>query len=136
MTAFNYDDSKGVLTEIGSIATLPDDFDGTSHCADVHVSPSGKFVYGSNRGHDSIVIFAVDERTGQLTLVGHESTQGEIPRNFAIDPTGSLLLAANQSSSTIVTFRIESETGELNPTGQVVEVPTPVCLKPIVIPSS
>jgi 6-phosphogluconolactonase len=136
MTAFNYDDSKGVLTEIGSIATLPDDFDGTSHCADVHVSPSGKFVYGSNRGHDSIVIFAVDERTGQLTLVGHESTQGEIPRNFAIDPTGSLLLAANQSSSTIVTFRIDSETGELNPTGQVVEVPTPVCLKPIVIPSN
>ena len=107
--------ANGVLSEIESIATtLPEDFDGSSHCADVHVSPSGKFVYGSNRGHDSIVIFAVDENTGQLSLVGHESTQGEIPRNFAIDPTGSLLLAANQSSSTIVTFRIDSETGELS----------------------
>ena len=136
MTAFRYDSSRGVLTEIESVTTLPDDFDGTSHCADVHVSPSGKFVYGSNRGHDSIVIFAIDQHTGQLTIVGHESTQGEIPRNFAIDPTGTLLLAANQMSNTAITFWIDSETGELNPTGQVAEVPTPVCLKPIVIPSN
>ncbi len=133
MTAFDYDSSSGALTEIGSLSTLPHDFNDTSHCADVHVSPSGKFVYGSNRGHDSIVIFAVDERTGRLTLVGHESTQGETPRNFGIDPTGTLLLAANQGTSTVVTFRIDSETGELNPTGHVAEVPTPVCLKPIVI---
>lgn len=133
MTAFNYDSSGGALTEIESVSTLPDDFDGTSHCADVHVSASGKFVYGSNRGHDSIVIFAIDEHTGQLSLVGHESTQGEIPRNFAIDPTGTLLLAANQESDSVVTFWIDAETGELNPTGHVAEVPTPVCLKPIVI---
>ncbi len=136
MTAFDYDSSGGVLTEIESVPTLPDDFDGKSHCADVHVSASGKFVYGSNRGHDSIVIFAIDEHTGQLSLVGHESTQGEIPRNFAIDPTGTLLLAANQESDSVVTFWIDAETGELNPTGHVAEVPTPVCLKPIVIPSS
>ena len=136
MTAFRYDSSRGVLTEIESVTTLPDDFDGTSHCADVHVSSSGKFVYGSNRGHDSIVIFAIDQHTGQLTLVGHESTQGEIPRNFAIDSTGTLLLAANQMSNTVITFWIDSETGELNPTGHVAEVPTPVCLKPIVIPSN
>ena len=135
MTAFSYDRSEGRLTEIGSVATLPDDFDDTSHCADVHVSPSGKFVYGSNRGHDSIAIFAVDEHTGRLTPVGHESTQGEIPRNFAIDPTGTFLLAANQATSTIVTFRIDSETGDLDPAGHVANVPTPVCLKPIVIPS-
>ena len=136
MTAFDYDSSTGALTEIGSIDTLPEDFNDTSHCADVHVSPSGKFVYGSNRGHDSIVIFAVNERTGRLTRVGHESTQGETPRNFAIDPTGTLLLAANQASSTVVTFRIDSETGELDPTGHVADVPTPVCLKPIVITGS
>ena len=136
MTAFNYDSSGGVLTEIESVSTLPDDFDGISHCADVHVSPSGKFVYGSNRGHDSIVIFAIDEHTGRLTLVGHESTRGEIPRNFAIDPTGMLLLAANQESDSVVTFWIDPETGKLSPTGQIAEVPTPVCLKPIVIPSS
>ena len=134
MTAFSYDGSKGELTEIGSVPTLPDGFDDTSHCADVHVSPSGKFVYGSNRGHDSIAIFAVDEHTGRLTPVGHESTQGEIPRNFAIDPTGTFLLAANQMSSTIVTFRIDSETGDPDPTGHIAKVPTPVCLKPIVIP--
>ena len=136
MTAFQYDSSGGVLTEIESVTTLPDDFDGTSHCADVHVSPSGKFVYGSNRGHDSIVIFAIDEHTGRLTLVGHESTQGEIPRNFAIDPGGTLLLAANQMSDTVVSFWIDAETGKLNPTGHIAEVPTPVCLKPIVISSS
>ena len=136
ITAFDYDSSGGVLTEIESLSTLPDDFDGTNHCADVHVSPSGRFVYGSNRGHDSIVIFVIDEHTGQLSLVGHESTQGEIPRNFAIDPTGMLLLAANQESDSVVTFWIDAETGELNPTGQIAEVPTPVCLKPIVISSS
>ena len=136
MTAFRYDSSRGALNEIESVTTLPDDFEGTSHCADVHVSPSGKFVYGSNRGHDSIVIFAIDEHTGQLTLIGHESTQGEIPRNFAIDPTGTILLAANQMSDTVVTFWIDAETGELNPTGHIAEVPTPVCLKPIVISSS
>lgn len=136
MTVFNYDGSRGALTEIESVSTLPDGFGGTNHCADVHVSASGKFVYGSNRGHDSIVIFAIDEHTGQLTLVGHESTQGEIPRNFAIDPTGTLLLAANQESDSVVTFWIDPETGELNPTGHVAEVPTPVCLKPIVIPSN
>ena len=136
MTTFDYDSSGGVLTEIESVSTLPDDFGGTNHCADVHVSASGKFVYGSNRGHDSIVIFAIDEHTGRLTLVGHESTQGEIPRNFAIDPTGTLLLAANQMSDSVVTFWIDPETGELNPTGQIAEVPTPVCLKPIVISGS
>lgn len=136
MTVFNYDGSRGALTEIESVSTLPDGFDGTNHCADVHVSASGKFVYGSNRGHDSIVIFTIDEHTGRLTLVGHESTQGEIPRNFAIDPTGTLLLAANQESDSVATFWIDAETGELNPTGQIAEVPTPVCLKPIVISGS
>ena len=97
--------------------------------ADIHVHPSGRFVYGSNRGHDSIAIFSVDEETGHLTATGHESTQGWTPRNFAIDPSGEFLLAANQDSDTVVSFRIDSESGVLEPTGSVTEIPMPVCLK-------
>lgn len=129
MTAFAYDEGRGALREIQTLSTLPEDFEGASYCADVHVSPSGRFLYGSNRGHDSIVIFAVDEETGKLTCLGHEPTQGKYPRNFAIDPSGTLLLAANQGSDTIVTFRIDQQTGRLTPTGHVAEVPTPVCVK-------
>lgn len=129
IVAYDYDEGHGALREIQTVPTLPKDFSGTSHTADVHVSPSGKFVYGSNRGHDSLAIFAIDEATGKLTYVGHESTQGKTPRNFAIDPTGSYLLAANQSSDTVVTFRIDQSTGKLRSTDQVAEVPTPVCLK-------
>ena len=86
-------------------------------------------MYGSNRGHDSIAIYCIDEADGTLTLVGHQSTLGEAPRNFVIDPTGTFLLAANQDTDTIVTFRIDLETGALEPTGHVATVPTPVCLK-------
>ncbi len=129
LTAFAYDGERGRLTEIETASTLPEGFEGENTCADVHVLPSGKFVYGSNRGHDSIVIFAVDEATGKLAYVGHEPTQGKTPRNFAITPMGDFLLAANQNSNTIVVFRIDPRTGKLSPTGQVVEVPTPVCLK-------
>jgi 6-phosphogluconolactonase len=129
LTAFAYDAQKGGLAEIETVSTLPADFNGTSHCADVHVHPSGQFVYGSNRGHDSIVIFAIDPNTGKLSYVGHQSTQGKTPRNFGIDPTGMFLLAANQSTDTIVTFRIDSQTGQLTPTGHVTQAPTPVCLK-------
>ena len=127
--AFTYDEANGTLREIQTVSTLPKDFDGTSYCADVHVSPSGKFVYGSNRGHDSIVIYAIDSGTGKLTYVGHEPTQGKTPRNFTIDPTGTFLLAANQATDTIVTFRIDKQTGKLMSTGEVAEVPQPVCMK-------
>jgi 6-phosphogluconolactonase len=129
VTAFAFDETRGTLKEIQTVPTLPDSFTGNSTCADVHVSPSGKFLYGSNRGHDSIVIFAIDEDTGQLTYVEHEPTQGKTPRNFAIDPTGTFLLAANQNSDTVVTFRIDPVTGRLSPTGHVASVPSPVCLK-------
>jgi 6-phosphogluconolactonase len=129
VTVFAYDQSRGVLEELQTIPTLPPEFGETSHTADIHVHPSGKFVYGSNRGHDSIVIYGVNEADGTLTLVGHQSTLGEAPRNFVIDPTGTFLLAANQDTDTIVTFRIDLETGELEPTGHVATVPTPVCLK-------
>jgi 6-phosphogluconolactonase len=129
LTAFAYAEANGTLSELQTVPTLPDGFSGRSSCADVHVLPTGKFVYGSNRGHDSIVIYAIDSETGRLSYVGHEPTGGRTPRNFAIDPTGTFLLAANQSTDTIVTFRIDAETGKLTPTGQVANVPTPVCLQ-------
>jgi 6-phosphogluconolactonase len=129
VTAFTYDHARGALREIQALSALPADFHGTSWCADIHLTPSGKFAYGSNRGHDSIVIYAVDAATGRLTLVGFEPTQGKFPRNFALDPTGTLLLAANQQSDTIVTFHIDQGTGKLTPTGHVTEVPGPVCIK-------
>ena len=129
VTAFAYNRSSGSLSRLQSVSTLPEGFEGTSHTADVHVSPSGKFLYGSNRGHDSIAVFGIDESTGELSYVDREPTQGETPRNFAIDPTGAFLLAANQDTDTIVTFRIDQQTGKLQSTGHVAEVPTPVCLK-------
>jgi 6-phosphogluconolactonase len=134
LTAFNYDGEQGRLKEIQTVPTLPDDFSDTSHCADVHISPSGRFIYGSNRGHDSIVIFEIDEATGRLTYADHEPTQGKTPRNFAIDPTGNFLLAANQNTDNIVIFRIDQQTGKLTATGHTVEVPTPVCLKMVCLP--
>ncbi|MFN3421646.1 MAG: lactonase family protein, partial [Armatimonadota bacterium] len=109
--------------------TLPEGFAGNNTTAEVQVHPSGKFLYGSNRGHDSIAIFAIDEATGKLTSVGHQSTQGKTPRNFGIDPTGTYLFAANQDSDNIVVFRIDAQTGKLEPTGHIIEVPTPVCVK-------
>ncbi len=129
LVALSYDGKNGTFKELQVVPTLPDGFRGESTCADVHVSPSGAFVYGSNRGHDSIVIYKIDQRTGGLTYVGHEPTQGKTPRNFGIDPTGRFLLAANQDSDTIVTFQIHPQTGKLHPTGQVTQVPTPVCVK-------
>ena len=134
-TALTYDADRGALDEIHTLSTLPDDFSDTSHCADVHVHPSGKFVYGSNRGHDSIAIAAIDQDTGGLSIVGYQPTGGENPRNFALDPTGTFLFAANQDTDDIFTFRIDQQTGALEPTGQKTEVPTPVCLKMIPVAS-
>lgn len=129
MTAFKYDGVKGALTEIETVSTLPSDFSGVSYCADVHVSPSGKFLYGSNRGHDSIVVFEIDPRTGKMKPVQHVSTEGKWPRNFTIDPTGKFLLVANQRTDNVVTFSIDPRTGQLTPTGKIEEIPAPVCLR-------
>ena len=129
VTAFAYDADTGSLESLQKISTLPQDFKGTSTCADVHVHPSGRFLYGSNRGHDSIASFTIDGKTGELRLIGYTPTQGKNPRNFAIDPSGTFLLAANQDGNSIVSFRINSETGELTPTGQVCQVSMPVCVK-------
>jgi 6-phosphogluconolactonase len=129
VTAFRYDGANGTLSPLDTVSTLPDNFSGNSFCADVHVSPSGKFLYGSNRGHDSIVGFAIDQRTGRLKQMEHVSTQGKWPRNFTIDPTGKFLLVANQHTDNVVIFRIDSQTGRLKPTGHAAEIPIPVCLK-------
>ena len=119
-------------TELQTISTLPpgQELKPSFSTAEVEVHPSGKFLYGSNRGHDSIVVFAIDKVTGKLTHVENQSTQGKTPRHFAIDPSGRYLLAENQGSDTIVVFRIDQKTGRLSPTGQVVEgVGAPVCIK-------
>jgi 6-phosphogluconolactonase len=129
VTVLSYDGRSGTFEELQVVPTLPEDFRGESTCADVQVAPSGRFVYGSNRGHDSLAIYKVDQRTGRLTCAGHEPTQGRTPRAFGIDPTGRFLLAANQDSDTIVTFRIHPRTGALQPTGHGTQVPTPVCVK-------
>jgi 6-phosphogluconolactonase len=126
---FAYDAEAGTLKPLQRISTLPDGFTGANTSADIHVHPSGRFLYGSNRGHNSIVSYAIDDKTGKLRLIGHESTQGKTPRNFAIDPSGTFLLAANQDSDTIVSFRINQDTGALTPAGQIRQVSMPVCLK-------
>lgn len=128
LTAFRYDAASGVLDEIHTLSTLPDSFSGRNSCADIHIHPSGRFVYGSNRGHDSIAIFTVDPETGGIQAAGHMPTGGRTPRNFGLDPSGSFLLAANQDSGTVVTFRVDQETGALSETGLVTNIPSPVCL--------
>ena len=129
VTAFSYDASKGALQSLQTISTLPKDFKGESSTAEIEVHPSGKFLYGSNRGNDSIAVFAIDAGKGTLKLVQHAPTQGRTPRNFAIDPTGRWLLAENQASNSIVVFRIDEASGQLSPAGDPVEAFSPVCVK-------
>ena len=129
ISTYTYDPRRGLLNPQQTISTLPQGFADASFCADVHVSPDGKFLYGSNRGHNSIAVFSIDQKSGQLTLVEHVSTSGNWPRNFVIDPTGTYLLVANQRSDSVVTFRINKSTGKLTSTGYTAEIPTPVCLK-------
>ncbi len=129
-TAFDYDAERGVLTPIQTVSTLPPETQGQGFStAEIVAHPSGKFLYGSNRGHDSIVVYAIEPKTGKLTRVENEPTRGKTPRNFAIDPTGRWLLAENQGSDTIVTFRIDPETGALDPTGDEHAAPSPVCAR-------
>jgi 6-phosphogluconolactonase len=128
VTAFAYDADTGALTTIHSAGTLPADFDGQNTTAEIRVHPSGRFLYASNRGHDSIAAFAIDEASGRITPIGQTSTQGQTPRNFNLDPSGKWLLAANQASDTVVVYSIDPDTGTLTPTGHSLEVPTPVCV--------
>ena len=126
VTAYSYGAKDGTLHELQTVSTLPKDFSGANDVAEVAVHPSGKFLYVSNRGRDSIAVFAIDALKGKLTSVADIATQGKTPRNFAIDPTGKYLLAANQGSNDIVVFKIDPATGGLTLTGQVIDVPAPV----------
>ncbi len=125
---FAYDPQAGTLRELQTVSTLPKDFKGQNDTAELQVHPSGKFLYGSNRGHDSIAVFAIDPAAGTLKPVEHVSTQGKTPRNFSIDPTGAYLIAANQQSNNMVVFRIDQASGRLTPTGQVLNAYSPVCV--------
>jgi 6-phosphogluconolactonase len=126
ITAFTYDASRGTATWLQTVSTLPADFSGASSTAEIIVHQSGKFVYGSNRGHNSIVGFRIDQSSGKLSLIGWTSTQGSVPRGFNIDPSGRLMLVGNQNSDTIVPFRINQSSGKLQPTGAVTKTPVPV----------
>jgi 6-phosphogluconolactonase len=127
ITAYSYLAATGVLTEIQTITTLPPGFSGTNSCAEVGVDRSGRYLYASNRGDDSMVVFSIDPKKGTLANIQRIATDGKTPRSFSIDPTGKYLLAENQESNKVTVFRINGSTGELSPTGRVLSVPTPAC---------
>ena len=125
ITTYNFDPEKGALKPLQILPTAPSSYTGNNTGAEIVVAPSGRFVYGSNRGHDSIAIFAVDQSSGLLTSIGWEPTQGRTPRFFTLHPSGDYLYAANQNSDTVVIFRVNQMTGKLTPTGEVVDVASP-----------
>lgn len=129
ITAFEYDAETGTLTELQTVSTLPEDYQGENACADIHISPDGRYLYGSNRGHDSIAVYSIDPDTGKLALVEHTPVQGKHPRNFALSPDGAYLLAANRDTDNVVVFARDAATGKLKPTGHSLTVSKPVCVK-------
>lgn len=129
MTAFAYDVASGTLAEIQTVPTLPRGFTGSSSCAEVRVHPGGRFLYGSNRGHDSIVVYRIDPAAGTLTIVEHQTAGIKTPRNFNIDPSGAFCLVANQDSDSVIVFRIDPQTGSLTPTEGRISVGRPVCIR-------
>ncbi|MGC2645170.1 MAG: lactonase family protein [Candidatus Sulfotelmatobacter sp.] len=129
VSVFDYDARSGVLHPLQTISTIPQGFTELNEDAEIEVHPSGKFLYASNRGHDSIAVFAIDPNKGTLTLIEYVPTKGQSPRNFQIDPTGRLLFAANEKSDNIVIFRINVQTGRLTPTGKVLDISQPVCVR-------
>lgn len=128
LTSLKFDPDTGILSELETLSTLPDGFSAENTCADVHVHPNNRFVYASNRGHDSIAVFSIDKVTGKLEFIQHQSVSGKTPRNFSIHPSGRFLLAANQNSNSINTFSLDPETGKLNQTGKSIQIDKPVCI--------
>jgi len=128
ITSFGYDAGTGTLRKLQSISSLPKSFNGHNDSAEIVADPKGNFLYASNRGPDDIAVFAIDRGKGTLELVEHVPTKGKAPRNFAIDPSGKFLFVANQESNNIVIFRIDPKSGKLADTGQVLSVPSPVCI--------
>ena len=130
VTAFRFDAKRGVLSQIQAISTLPADFSGKAgSTAELIMHPSGKFLYGSNRGPDNIVGYSVDAQTGKLSLIGHTSTQGKTPRSFGIDPSGRWMIVGNQNSDNMVLMQINPNSGELEPTGTTHQLGAPVCFQ-------
>lgn len=128
INVLEFDEQSGAFKIIQTVATLPEEFNGLSTCADIHITPNGFYLYGSNRGHDSLAMFAIDQTNGLLTSLGHESTRGKTPRNFCIDPSGAYLIAANQDCNNIVVFQIK-ENGKLDFVNKIEGISKPVCLK-------
>ena len=129
---FNYNPTNGTLSAFQTVSTLPAGFSGANTTAEIAVHPSGKFVYGSNRGYNSIVVFTVNPTDGTLTQVQQQAT-GTTPRNFAIDPTGAFCIVANQDSNNVLLYSIHPQTGLLTATGQSLAVSKPVCILPLII---
>jgi 6-phosphogluconolactonase len=127
VTAFNWDAAKGTLTEFQTVSTLPAGFKGQSACAEIGIHPSGRFLYASNRGHNSLAVFEVDPTTGRLTLGQNISTAGRSPRGFSLDPTGGWIVCTNQDSNNAVVFKVDTQTGRLTQVGTPVNVSNPVC---------
>ena len=128
VTAFQYDAARGALTQMQNISTLPKDFTGEDNSAEIQVDAHGRFLYASNRGHDSITVFAI-AGNGRLSVVDNVPSGGKAPRSFRIDPTGAYFLSANQNTNNIVLFRVDAKTGRLTSTGKTVEVWKPVCVQ-------
>jgi 6-phosphogluconolactonase len=128
VAVFAYDATAGKLESLQSLSTLPAGHIGKSYPAEIAVSPDGRFLYGSNRGHDSIAGFAIDASSGRLRATGHTPAGGSWPRHFALDPTGAFLLVANQKSNSVVVFRVDPKTGGLTPTGHQATLPAPACV--------
>jgi 6-phosphogluconolactonase (cycloisomerase 2 family) len=126
--AYRYDTQSGALTPLQVIPSMPDSFTGPNTAAEIGISPDGRFIFVSNRGHDSVGSFAIDPASGRLSPLGWVSTQGQGPRFFAMDPSGTMLHAANENSDSIVSFRLDSETGALAPSGPVIATGSPVCI--------
>ncbi len=127
VTAFNWDASLGALTEFQTASTLPADFKGQSACAEIGIHPSGRFLYASNRGDNSLAVFTVDQATARLTLVQNIPTGGKTPRGFSLDPTGGWIICTNQDSDNAVVFKVDADTGRLTQVGAPVSVSNPVC---------
>jgi len=128
ITGFTWDSSKGILSEMRSVSTLPPDFSDPNTTAEIKVHANGKFLYASNRGHDSVAVFNIDPDKGGLRFIEWESVRGKNPRNFNIDPSGNLLLAAGQDSDSVAVFKINAATGALDYAGHEIKVPRPVCV--------
>lgn len=134
ITAYKFDAESGELTPLETLSTLPENYEGENTTAEIAVSNDGRYLYGSNRGHDSIVQFSIDPESGKLSLVEHVSTEGGHPRHFALTPAGDYLVAANRDSDNLVLFKVDRESGRLQFTGRTETVSKPVCVQPVLIP--